>query len=223
MYVVIFFIRIIIIIEVNTMGKISIVISFLIAIMLFFLPAAESTQIERDAEKCFVKEILRKNTTPLQLADWIIKGNIDYQLIDIRTVKEYEKENIENSENIPVDKLLTNACIENDLSEDKLIVLYSKDTREAFDASIILYSMGTYNVTVLEGGFNSWNKIIMDPVKLSDEATDSEILAYSRSNSIANRFGGGVFEDGATVVKKKKKPKTKKKKGKKKKKKLGGC
>ncbi len=204
------------------MAKISIVISFLIAILLFFLPQAESTQIEKDVEKCFVKEILRKNTTPSQLADWIIKGKIDYQLIDIRTAKEYEKSSIENAENIPVDMLLTNGCIENDLSEDKLIILYSKDTREAFDASIILYSMGTYNVTVLEGGYENWDKTIMSPIKLSDEATDSEILAYSRSNSIANRFGGGTFEDG-TVVKKKKKPKAKKKKGKKKKKKLGGC
>ncbi len=205
------------------MGKISIVISFLIAILLFFLPQAESTQIEKDVEKCFVKEILRKNTTPLQLADWIIKGNIDYQLIDIREVKEYEKSSIENSENIPVNQLLTNRCIDNDLSEDKLIVLYSEDTREAFDASIILYSMGTYNVTILEGGYAAWNKKIMNPKKLSDDPSENEILAYKRENSIANRFGGGTFEDGATVVTKKKKPKTKKKKGKKKKKKLGGC
>ena len=205
------------------MAKISIVISFLIAILLFFLPQAESTQIEKDVEKCFVKEILRKNTTPSQLADWIIKGKIDYQLIDIRTAKEYEKSSIENAENIPVDMLLTNGCIENDLSEDKLIILYSKDTREAFDASIILYSMGTYNVTILEGGFDAWNKKIMNPKKLSDDPTDNEILSYKRENAIANRFGGGTFEDGATVVKKKKKPKAKKKKGKKKKKKLGGC
>ena len=205
------------------MQKIGIIIGLVVGIILFLLPEASTSAISfNPKEKVVATTNDYKMLTPNELADWIISGRVDYQLIDIRDSKNYDINSIENSENIPAEKLMSKACIENDLSEDKLIVLYSKDNSLALNVLRALNLQGKKNVAILEGGFDNWNKVIMNPVKFSDEATDEEILAYRRCNAIANRFGGGNLEAGSDApVKKKKKKKVKK--GKKKKKKLGGC
>ncbi|MCG9479332.1 MAG: FAD-dependent oxidoreductase [Actinomycetia bacterium] len=80
----------------------------------------------------------------------------DFILLDVRTPKEYGKENIEGSVNIYVDQLRDNL---DKLDRNKLIIIYCLTGYRAYIAYRILYNRG-YRVKLLNGSILSWYRKI---------------------------------------------------------------
>ncbi|MCP4135791.1 MAG: rhodanese-like domain-containing protein [bacterium] len=199
----------------------GVIIALILGALMLLLPTQDKTKYS--FEPSLLAKAISNNedqVSPVELSDWIIKGKNDYQLIDIRSEKEYGNGSIKGAENIPLEKLLKKETINDELSDSKIIVLYSTGNSHAHQAWLVLKSVGK-DAYVLEGGYNFWNSMILNPKLPSREASDDEILKYKKAKYIAAFFGGSSAQvesaDGAT-------PQAKKPvKRKKKKKKLEGC
>ncbi len=200
--------------------EIGVLVAFVLAFVMLFLPGPDRGRYSFDPEK-LSEEIMKRDdhVSPGELSEWIIQGKNDFRLVDIRTAKEYKNGSIKKAENIPLRKLLKKDTLER-LIADKQVVIFSNGNSHAHQAWVVLKSAGV-DVLVLEGGFNLWNKIVLNP-KLPVNITDDEVLRYKGRVAVANYFGGGGTEmsAGSEPDSKKKTPKQRKKK---KKKKLEGC
>jgi len=125
-----------------------------------------------------------------KLSQWIIEGKSDYRLIDIRSAEDFKKGSIKTAQNIPFTELLSAKTIDREFTDEKTIVLYSNGDSHASQAWMILKTAGK-EVMVLTGGYNGWVESILNP-KMSQKATDDEILKYRAANSIASFFGGSA-------------------------------
>ena len=202
--------------------QIGFVIALVLACIMLFLPSQNSSKYSFDPE-AIAKSIdaQEDQIDPRTLSEWIIEGRRDFQVIDIRSEKEFEESSIKGAENIPLQELLRKDTIEG-LSEDKLVVIYSNGNSHAGQAWLVLNTAGI-DAYVLEGGLNYWNSFIMNPKAPSGAPSDDEILRFRARKAVGNYLGGGssVVSTPADDI-----PKSKKKiikKPRKKKKKLKGC
>lgn len=197
--------------------QIGVLIALVLGLVILFLPAQENNKFK------FNPEVLTKNINetedhiaPQTLSEWVIEGRRDYYLIDIRAENEYAQGNIKSSVNIPLEQLLQRGTLE-ELPEDKLILLYSNGNSHAAQAWLVMKTAG-YDTYYLEGGFNHWNKTILNPQAPSPDASDDEILQYKTQQAVSNYFGGqspssasGQAAPGTTKKKIIRRPKKKKK------------
>jgi len=122
---------------------------------------------------------------PLELADWIIKGNYDFVLVDLRNREEFAKYNIPTSECILLPSLLGN----NDLSRTDKIILYADDDFTAAKGWLVLTAKNYKYVSVLEGGIKAWEKDVLYP-KIPEKIKPEEKAKYEKIKSISKYFGG---------------------------------
>ncbi len=118
------------------------------------------------------------------LADWLIKENADYTLVDLRTEKEFSEYSIPNSVNIPIESLLTS-----DLMRNQKILLYGNDDVASAQAWFILKSSNYKAVYILKGGMNAWKNEILFP-KLDAAATAEQTAAFEKVKQVSLHFGG---------------------------------
>lgn len=133
----------------------------------------------------------------MTLADWLIKENADYTLVDLRAEKEYGEYNIPTSVNIPIESLLNS-----DLMRNQKILLYGNDDVVAAQAWFILKSANYKAVYLLNGGMNAWKNEILFP-KLDATATAEQTAAFEKVKQVSLHFGGTpqiVFGGTATTV-----------------------
>ncbi len=83
----------------------------------------------------------------------MIKKDIDFILLDVRTEEEYRKGHIRGSINISVNKLRDNM---NQLEKEKPIVVYCKVGYRAYLAYRMLANRGFKDVKALNGSITSW-------------------------------------------------------------------
>lgn len=200
----------------------GVAVALVLGVIMLFLPATDISKYRFDPAKLSSVILEGEDRIPPEtVSEWIIEGRKDYLLIDTRSEAEFNEGNIKTSENIPIKELLKKDKIDELLDEEKSVILYSNGNSHAYEAWIILKNAGV-DAYVMQGGMNYWNRVILNPQKPSDEASDDELLVYKSKAAVAGFFGGGsgVQSDGGTTVKKKKKFK---KRPKKKKKKLEGC
>lgn len=206
--------------------QIGVLVALLTAGFILFLPGQDNAKYRFDpaalAESINEKE---DHIDPVTLSEWIIDGRRDYMLIDIRSAGEFEQGHIKGAENIPLEQLLQKSTLE-ELPEEKMLVIYSNGSSHAAQAWLVMKTAG-FDSYMLAGGFNYWNKVIMNPEAPSNQGTleisDDEILRYQTRLAVKNYFGGdaaAVSNPAAPVSQTKKKiirsPKKKKKK-------LKGC
>ncbi|PKL37415.1 MAG: hypothetical protein CVV44_13755 [Spirochaetae bacterium HGW-Spirochaetae-1] len=170
--------------------QIAVYTALILAVIMLFLPGSSKNKYRFEPE-VMAKTINEKGdqVSPQDLSQWIIEGKTDYQLIDIRNSEEYAKGNIKTSENIPLENLLKRSTIDTDLSDSKMIILYSNGNSHAHQAWLVLKAAGK-DAYVLEGGFNHWVAAILNPEPAKD-SSDDEILKYNLAASISSYFGGG--------------------------------
>ena len=118
------------------------------------------------------------------LADWLIKENADYTLVDLRTEKEFSEYSIPNSVNIPIVSLLNS-----DLIRNQKILLYGNDDVASAQAWFILKSSNYKAVYILKGGMNAWKNEILFP-KLDAAATAEQTAAFEKVKQVSLHFGG---------------------------------
>ncbi len=202
--------------------QIGAMVALILAVIMLFLPGASVSKYAfdpADLSKAIIEQ--EDQMSPQELSEMIIAGKNNYQLVDIRSEKDFKKGAIRTAENIPLEKLLQKTAIDTDLRRDKTVVLYSNGNSHAHQAWLVLKA-ARIDAVVLEGGFNSWVNTILNP-KAPKDATDDEILKYNLASSVANYFNGGSgintvsAEDTATKAK----PRKRRRSGGKKK--LKGC
>jgi rhodanese-related sulfurtransferase len=118
---------------------------------------------------------------PVQLADWIIRGQDDFRLVDLRPEKDYSTYHIPNARNLPLASLTSDFAAHN----EKLI-LYSDDSLDAARAWFLLEAQGFRSVYVLSGGLEGWKDFVLFPIRPQGTA-DS---AFERQAAVARFFGG---------------------------------
>ena len=201
--------------------QVGVVISLVLGLVLAFLPV-QSRQITVNPDE-LAQAILNAEDriNPQTVSQWLVEGNGEFTLIDVRSAEEFQQGHIKGAINIPLTELVNLATIE-DLDTDKTLILYSNGISHASQAWVVLHSAGVVDAVVLEGGLNYWNKVILNPQTPSPYASNDEILVYKTKAAIASALGGGrleIQENKTSSVKLK--PVIKKKR--KKKKADGGC
>jgi len=203
--------------------QIGVLVALVLAIVILFLPAQDSKKYRFDPQSIARSiEESEDHIDPATISQWIIESRRDFVLIDIRGPEAFEQGHIKGAENIPLSQLLQKDTLD-ELSKDKFMVIYSNGSSHAAQAWLVLKTAG-FDSYMLEGGFNYWNQVIINPKAPAAEAPDDEILRYKTQLAVKAYFGGDATEESNQAASLDK-PKTKKiiPKPKKKKKKLKGC
>lgn len=120
----------------------------------------------------------------LILADWLIKENLDFTLVDLRTEKEFNEYTIPASVNIPIENILSS-----DLMRNQKILLFGNDDVTSAQAWFILKSSKYKSVLILKGGMEAWKNEILYP-KLDTSATLEQKAAFEKTKQVSLHFGG---------------------------------
>ena len=138
------------------------------------------------------------HVTADQLADWIIQGDTEYRLIDLREEAAFAEYHIPTSENVPTSELLDYPLLRNEK-----IVLYSDGGIHSAQAWMLLRAQRFQGVYMLLGGLDSWTEEILFPALLAD-ATPQQTAEFERVAHVSKFFGGtprtGVDAQAASVA-----------------------
>lgn len=203
--------------------QIGVLVALVMAIVILFLPGQDSKKYRFDPQTIARSiEESEDQIDPKTVSEWIIEGRRDFMLIDIRGPEAFKQGHIKGAENIPLSQLLQRDSLD-ELPEDKLMVIYSNGSSHAAQAWLVMKTAG-FDSYMLEGGFNYWNRVIMNPKVPAGEVSDDEILRYKTQLAVKGYFSGDAAMAPSQVASLDK-PKTKKiiRKPRKKKKKLKGC
>ena len=97
-----------------------------------------------------------------EVARYIVRGETDFLLIDLRTPEEYKAFNIPGSINIPYKDLL-HKDFGGYLDQDELKnIFYSNGDIVASQAWTLCAGMGYENNYLMQGGMNEWYKTVME-------------------------------------------------------------
>ncbi|MBK7378016.1 MAG: rhodanese-like domain-containing protein [Ignavibacteriales bacterium] len=121
---------------------------------------------------------------PVELANWIIQGKSDFDLVDLRTSDRYSEYSLPESENIPLIQLP-----KSDLLRNQKIILISDDEVAASQGWFILKANDFKGVYILKGGINRWKDQVLFP-KCSLNASSEEISNFKKMEEISKYFGG---------------------------------
>ena len=158
---------------------------------------------------------------PDQVADMLINKDPSLQLIDVRSVAEFEKFSLPGAINIPLENLLSEDY-EDYIDQDvKLNVFYSNGSTSANEAWMITRQLGYENNYVLQGGLNFWVETIMSPEKPTETSPSEELAKYDFRKGAGAALGEQQFPQ--LIIRKQTAPKPPLVKRKKKKKVQGGC
>jgi rhodanese-related sulfurtransferase len=121
---------------------------------------------------------------PTELADWIVRGETGYRLIDLRTPAEFAAYHIPTAENIPLAGLMDAG-----LGRDERLVLYSEGGIHSAQAWFLLRAERYPAAYILRGGLEAWSDEVLHPVAPADP-TPQQAAAFERSAHVARFFGG---------------------------------
>lgn len=173
------------IMKLSTPWKLAILAGLLGFIALLIGDPANKNVIDVNAKEMALSTIKNQDRIDVMtLADWLIKENADYTLVDLRTEKEFSEYSIPNSVNIPIESLLTS-----DLMRNQKILLYGNDDVTSAQAWFILKSSNYKAVYILNGGMNAWKNEILFP-KLEAAATAEQTAAFEKVKQVSLYFGG---------------------------------
>lgn len=113
-----------------------------------------------------------------ELAKVLISKDPSYQLVDLRTEKEYSDFHLSNAINIPFDSLLNDNFIYQLDNPALKYVFYSNGTIVSAQAIILIRQLGFKNNLVLKGGLNEWFETIINPVKPNITSSGTEYNLY---------------------------------------------
>ena len=128
-----------------------------------------------------------------ELADWIIKGKADFELVDLRLQEKFNEYAIPNAQCIPLVQLP-----ESELLRNQKIIFYSDDDIAASQAWFILKSKGYKGVYILDGGLNAWKEKVLFP-KAPVTATMDELTQFEKMKEVSKYFGGQAQTDSAVA------------------------
>jgi sulfur-carrier protein adenylyltransferase/sulfurtransferase len=136
-------------------------------------------------------ERAQDHVTVEELADWIIKGNSDFRLIDIRTEKEFNEYHIPTALNVPVTSLISQSYEKNEK-----IVIYSQGGIHSAQAWYLMRAKGYKKVYFIAGGLDDWKEKILFPVRPT--GANAEAIAQFNKLKEVSKYFGGTPQDSAS-------------------------
>ena len=127
------------------------------------------------------------------LADWIIKDNGDFELVDLRSAEKFNEYTIPNSQCIPLVQLSAS-----ELQRNQKIILFSDDEIASSQAWFILKSKNYKGVYILDGGLNSWKENVLFP-KAPTNGSKDELAQFEKMKEVAKYFGGQAQNDSSVT------------------------
>lgn len=127
------------------------------------------------------------------LADWIIKGRADFELIDLRSAEKYNEYAIPGSQCIPLAQLP-----EADLLRNQKIIFYSDDDVAASQAWFMIKSKGYKGVYILSGGLTAWKEKVLFP-KAPISGSKDELAQFEKMKEVSKFFGGQPQTDSSVT------------------------
>ncbi len=166
-------------INLSTNNKLAIIALISGFFAIFFNTPYESNKAIINVDELALNIIDSNNIiAPIQLAEWLIQGKVDFRLIDVRDEKQYEDYFITGAENIPLTKIKTSELLRNEK-----ILIYSDDELKTAQSWLLLKTLGYKNILMLKGGIDNWKKSIIFPI-ISDSKNQEKLIEISK------HFGG---------------------------------
>ena len=162
----------------------------ILAIILGILAIFAGNPYDRSTTRVNVKELSSISVTKenginvTDLADWIIKGKLDYRLIDLRDANQFAVYNIPGSENIPIHELF-----ESNLMRNEKIILYSEGEAISTQAWFLLKADDYKSVYILKGGIKNWEDDILFP-ELPSNPSKEQLAYFEKTKEVSKYFGG---------------------------------
>jgi len=125
------------------------------------------------------------HVTPDQVAGWLVRGQQDYRIVDLRSEADYAAYHLPGAERIAITDLE-----QADLPRNERVVLYSQGGIHAAQAWLLLKARGYRSVYLLLGGLDQWNEQVLFPVRPGEGAGAEELAAFERAAARARVFGG---------------------------------
>lgn len=126
------------------------------------------------------------HVTAAELADWIIKDQRDFVLLDIRDAGDFSAGHIEGAVNVPLEGLMSDASLAA-LPAGGKVVVYSNGTAHAAQAALLL-RLVERDAYALLGGFNYWQAYLHDPEAAG--VAEMDPVQRARYQAVACRFAG---------------------------------
>lgn len=173
-----------------SMKQLGALLLVILGFILAFSPV-KTNQDQQISPKKLIQNIHQRSDhiTAEQLGHLIIDKDPGYQLIDLRSAKEYQKFHIESAINIPLESLFDEEYLQY-VHPEKMVVLYTNGGTHAAQAWVLLQQLGYKNTTVLLGGLNYWVDVYSNPDKPKGVYADSEIFDYQFKVSAGQHFMG---------------------------------
>lgn len=133
--------------------------------------------------------IVRKevdHVSPVEVADWIIKGRTDYRLLDLRD------EQLFGTYHIPTAELVSITGLDDyPIARNEKIVLYSEGGIHSAQAWFLLKARKFPAVYILRGGLEEWKESVLFPT-IAANASSEELSEFEKAKSVAAFFGGSA-------------------------------
>jgi rhodanese-related sulfurtransferase len=121
-----------------------------------------------------------------ELADWLIKDQRDFILLDIRDREDFDAGHIEGARNVPLAGLMSETSLAA-LPQDQKVIVYSNGTGHAAQAALLLRLVERDGYALL-GGYNYWQAYLHDPEAAGVAEMDPKQRAAYQA--VACRFAG---------------------------------
>lgn len=136
-----------------------------------------------------------------ELADWLIKDQRDFVLVDVREQADFDAGHIEGAVHLPLAGLMSDSSLGR-LPPGQKVVVYSNGTGHAAQAALLLRLVERDGYALL-GGYNYWQAYLHNP----EEAGVAEMDPQQRAayQAVACRFAGdyvaasGLIPEGPTA------------------------
>jgi len=172
-------------VRLTTNRKLALLLGTLGILALFAGNPYGGTETRLDAkELAMIVQSEVDHVAPLELARWIIQGQSDYRLIDLRSKAEYEEYHIPTAEHVTLAVLPDYG-----LARNEKIVLYSEGGIHSAQAWMLLRAQGYKGVYMVRGGLDGWKTEVLFP-RLSPNARADESAEFEKMKAVSAFFGG---------------------------------
>ena len=138
------------------------------------------------------------HVTVQELADWIIQGDAEYRLLDLRDAAEFAEYHIPTAEHVSLGEL-----VDYPLSRNEKIVLYSGGGIHSAQAWMLLQANRYRGSYMLLGGLAAWKDEVLFPA-FPEDAGPELAAEIERASYVSEFFGGtprhGVADAGEEIA-----------------------
>jgi len=177
---------------------VAIVLALLLLPKVFYCVNDEGCKIKMSSKDCnnihpqaLLLEAIssERYITADELSSAIIGEDPSYQLVDIRSIENFEKYSLPHAVNLTFDTIMDEKNEAFFDTDDYKVVLFSNGTVMADQIWSLLRRKGFKNVMVLKGGLNEFYQTILNPQKPEDTDPKEAFALYDFRKAAGPYFG----------------------------------